>query len=569
MKKILLALVLIHFLATSVFAGNILYVDTPPAESGSDWDGTNGHSYTGAPGAGTGYGTVNAALDAMSSGDDIYLRGGTYTETGSANEAFEIHVDGSSSDWCSIQSYPGEWAILDADRARAATIGQLGYRELWDGSPNQYIIEYWIFERLGITGATNCGMWLNRGPYEIRYCYIYDNYAADGGDNPGGIEITLPKDSTIEFNVFSGNGSTSVSNNSTQIKFSCDQAYSVGDCNKATALSDGICDADNITTNNTVRYNYFLIGATDRTQHAFMHKAPQIIQPRAVSASMVDAYKNYGDKIHHNIVIGDQDIQVQQDFAQVYQNIIAGGMLEIGYRISVQAYYVVAYNNYSKSIQYGHGTPYETYYFWETNDVLEQRGWAYNNISDDYSSGFAYRDLSFRANTSSYAAWAAEQTHDLDQFYFKNNYIYRGDDVAVWDAVNGEVSLAAFESAYAGAENNYEKASSEGSDNLMTGESGADLYTPRSAHVVSGSTTIGNGGVGGAHPYLSGVTIPSYIGPVNPDDTAWVAGVMAMDATYFTSAVAGSEPSWIEGSASSASSTSPRYQGMTFRGMGQ
>jgi hypothetical protein len=69
LKKIVILLFLLTTPCLS-WSANI-YVDTPPAESGSGWDGINGHSYTGTPGAGTGYGTVNAALDAMSSGDDI------------------------------------------------------------------------------------------------------------------------------------------------------------------------------------------------------------------------------------------------------------------------------------------------------------------------------------------------------------------------------------------------------------------------------------------------------------------------------------------------------------------
>jgi len=37
------------------------------------------------------------------------------------------------------------------------------------------------------------------------------------------------------------------------------------------------------------------------------------------------------------------------------------------------------------------------------------------------------------------------------------------------------------------------------------------------------------------------------VGATNPNDNAWVAGVLGLDSTYFTNATAGSTPSWIEG----------------------
>jgi len=86
------------------------------------------------------------------------------------------------------------------------------------------------------------------------------------------------------------------------------------------------------------------------------------------------------------------------------------------------------------------------------------------------------------------------------------------------------------------------------SGTLFLEESGYNQYITDGSFVISGSTTIANGGIGGSHPYLSGVTIPSYVGAVNPSDSDWVAGVLALDVTYFTSATAGSDPSWIEGS---------------------
>ena len=85
------------------------------------------------------------------------------------------------------------------------------------------------------------------------------------------------------------------------------------------------------------------------------------------------------------------------------------------------------------------------------------------------------------------------------------------------------------------------------------GSSGANKYITSGSYPLDDTHTVSNGGLGGSHPYLSGVTIPSYVGAVNPSDSDWVAGVLALDVTYFTSATAGSDPSWIEGSGSSPS----------------
>ncbi len=45
------------------------------------------------------------------------------------------------------------------------------------------------------------------------------------------------------------------------------------------------------------------------------------------------------------------------------------------------------------------------------------------------------------------------------------------------------------------------------------------------------SKTIANGGIGGAHPLLASVTIPSYIGAADPNDNSWVAGVLCLTDT--------------------------------------
>jgi hypothetical protein len=51
-------------------------------------------------------------------------------------------------------------------------------------------------------------------------------------------------------------------------------------------------------------------------------------------------------------------------------------------------------------------------------------------------------------------------------------------------------------------------------------------YRTRGEHVLEGAATIANGGRGGAHPYLPGVSIPAYVGATDPANDAWVQEVL-------------------------------------------
>ena len=63
--------------------------------------------------------------------------------------------------------------------------------------------------------------------------------------------------------------------------------------------------------------------------------------------------------------------------------------------------------------------------------------------------------------------------------------------------------------------------------------------------LMSSSASYGWGVVG-----MSGgvASVAAYVGATNPSDDSWVAGVLALDASYMTSATNGSTPTWIEGS---------------------
>ena len=105
---------------------------------------------------------------------------------------------------------------------------------------------------------------------------------------------------------------------------------------------------------------------------------------------------------------------------------------------------------------------------------------------------------------------------------------------------------------------NYEKSSSEGSDPLFLGVTGFFKYITRPDHIVNGSIRIKNGGIGGAHPYLNGVTIPSYLGATNPNDNAWVRGLLEdVRSVTWLKTQSSDEPTWVEGGVSSPGGQPP------------
>jgi hypothetical protein len=100
-----------------------------------------------------GYSTIQEAITAMSSGDKIYIRGGTYQE-GHINIPTSKNASGpwTEGNYNYLGSYPGEWAIIDGQGTisndhRGTVLGQIGYAFPYNG------ITYWMLERLEITGG--------------------------------------------------------------------------------------------------------------------------------------------------------------------------------------------------------------------------------------------------------------------------------------------------------------------------------------------------------------------------------------------------------------------------------
>jgi PKD repeat protein len=550
MKRILVIIVLA--MATGAWGGTIRYVDAGAAEAGSGWDGTNGHSYTGTPGAGYGYATIAAAITAMSGGDDIYLRSGTYT----GHTDLAPAKNGSASDWSSIQSYPGEWAVLDGNNALSNTYDGggscvLGYSKASGSSAKAAKTQYWIIERLeiknGRTTDTNwaSGIWINFGPVKLRYLYIHDNYVTG---TPGyfmnnGAGGYMWQNCLVEYCWFANNGIlNSTNNNNGHITIATDYVE-----NPASV------DINNAVQKNEFRYNFF----DDQSVYAIKYKNAQWLSLSHTGTHLT--YQGYGDKIHHNYIysMSGAGLYACQDFIQVYQNVIdecpfteIQGM----YQADRNVYYPTVYNNLIQqsrlTFEFDNDSDGSSWTPSSSNPIKANL-YCYNNILDTTGNASDGRkDLNIMPNWEGWDIDDAEIT--MTNCHIERNLFWSRASTAstitvgsVSSSTINQYSAAGF--ATAGyATTNYQNTTS-------------GLHTTGEAHllnfdfIVSGSTKISNGGIGGNHPYLTGVTIPSYVGPFNPSDYSWYAGVKtdlantAWLASVTTDRDENDNPTWIEG----------------------
>jgi len=171
-----------------------------------------------------------------------------------------------------------------------------------------------------------------------------------------------------------------------------------------------------------------------------------------------------------------------------------------------------------------------------------------NNIVDQYANLWDKVSI-----TAGYLMISEGGALDVTDLTINNNLIWKTPAAANWNGKHIMVGrdAGAYSGAFTAADFNtqYSTTNYANSDNgLYLGEAGADQYITDGTFVVSGATTIANGGLNSAHPYLSGISIPSYVGATDPLDNTWVAGVLAINVEYLTSQTAGSTPSWVLGS---------------------
>jgi len=442
--------------------------------------------------------------------------------------------------YTTLTSYPGEWAILQGTAGYDAVVGWVTASS-GTGSERRA----WKLERLGITQGPYSGIGINGGPFWIRYCHIYNNgkNAANYDENLSGINIRRSSYNIIEYNYFYSNGDTA-SNNPGHIVNYADYLY-----------SSGTFGLDIANRNNIVRYNYFAgtakNGIHDKAAQ-YLADYDEVNPTDQHGPGKITDFTNreHGNKYHHNIFEdcrGDA-IYSSQFFQQVYNNISDGAPITTHANSTERPKFGLCfYNNTvidnSISITAGYD---------RVEDAFQPRFFCVNNIvtrgiSTGYTASIGLAaEASFRRSPAVGAC-------NLDDFDWAGTTVDRN---LIHDPVSSTYHFSLYNS-YGGTKEcknsrwitttAFNTLRSVTNYNNSTSGLFSSGYMTDGTFVVSGSTTIADGGIGGAHPYLSSVNIPSYVGAVNPDDNAWVAGVLALDATYMMHASAGSDPLWIEG----------------------
>lgn len=549
MKRISILLIALAFFT---FIGNaysaVIYVDNVLSNnctagnysiSNRSCSGSDGNAWR----------SIQEAINAMTPGDTIYMRGGTYYPTAQTVECIRIPPSKNGSGWSQgrynkLASYPGEWAIIDGQNSCGSRgVGLGAYDATFDGSID---IKYWVFERFEIRNARSAdgqfswGLFVNGGPNYFRYLYIHNNQATTGANNPFGLGGYHWQNSVVEYCFFRDNGVTPASTADTNPA----HIGVFSDYNWASIASNGWYENSSrvSTYKNEYRYNYMYGGNV-----GFKHKGAQFLTGRTNPGSgFSDARNTYGDKFHHNIIVNTlaQCIGAHQDFMQVYNNICdnTGRGLNVQYQNNGGFYKVVLYNNTIMNNTMGGiiRFMYSDY----SNEILQHYGWDYNNILDNitsYSGYCTYNSLALCEGTA--------PQFDLSNYHSNNNYFYRSPTSSVYSMRRSGYTASAFESqTLTGAPRNvYANAYSSGNP-LYYGTSGADKYRARGAHILENVITISNGGAGIAHPYLAGTYIPSYVGATNPSDDRWVSGVLSLSSVATLMSGGSGDPDWIEGS---------------------
>lgn len=513
--------VLISFIALDASAANI-YVDNTLSSNitNGSYSIANRNS-TGS--AGNAYTTIQAAVSAMSPGDDIFIRGGTYYE-------HDIYIpaskSGTSSNWSTMQSYTGEWAIINGQRqCSGSNVHAVIYNGGFAHSGSEAFAKYWTFERLEITGgglsgssvAPAAGIWWNKGPATVRYCYIHDNLADNADENPAGFNGCSQQGVTIEYCYFRNNGSVQHEHgNDRNICFTGSTEY-----------SSTPYDENWYVKNNIIRNNYINCNGGG----GIMTKAIQRLTSVRDGSNMTN--KAWGDQIYNNIVVNAKYAGIfwQQDFVQIHNNIVvmASGLSGSHWNIATRRWgsegcdiqHATIYNNtlingVGASIFHGVDGKYSVKDYW----------YCYNNIIDKHTDDYDAWDITYGHMT--YYTGITNGMFSDSGIRIDRNYFYRCPNTStiLYRTISGtgdNYTIAQWEQKFSGT--NLFQNSYSSSNLLYTGTSGADAYTTRSGHVVEGSLTIANGGIGVAHPYLSGV-LPSYIGATDPSSNGWVSTVL-------------------------------------------
>lgn len=516
-----------------ILSGNI--TDGSYSSTNRDNSGAQGNAYT----------TIQAAINAVVEGSAIYMRGGLYNE----NILFggDTVVNGAANNWCSLQSFTNEWAVINGRNLEQYTIG---YNRSGDTASQH--LAYWKFERFEVTGGCNdsdpvsgggAGLYISGGPFIVRYCNFHDNFAVSNtAENVcGGLGGYRWQEVLVEYCSFDNNGAEAGNNSGNAAHI-----YYFSDYDKHYIAENGYTERIKGVKKNEIRYCNF-----DRAAVAIKNKGAQLHTGRNPgTADYVDDYSDYGNKIHHNFFTNFRRhaVHVEQDFEQVYNNILIDGVegVALNHTPGLQLYKVLVYNNTFKNMTGGHIVRYGSEYYSFTESQVHH-GYDYNNLLDGHLKAYP---LWFSAvGINIYNAGTDYTSPDISNYICSNNYIYRPNDADAFKYQDTFYTVAEFKAQTETSAPRVMYTNAYDSDNVAyLGTTGTNQYITDGTHTIETGVTIADGGVNIAHPYLSGVTIPLYIGATNPNDNAWVDGVIndVSSITWLTNQVIGSTPTWVE-----------------------
>lgn len=545
---------------------------------------TTGNDTTGIGTISSPFRTIQKGIDGLKiqgPGNTLFLRGGIYTTIpliagwqGEECRGILFKYLNDATSWenpYTIRSYPGEWAVIDADGYTDARVFVLA------GSYNNGEIGYIEISHLEIKNAHGtsgvAGIVTRGGPYKFRYLSIHDNLCDISDNNPGGLSLHNGTGrSTIEYCYFRENGTFQYveggNENSANLDMFSDYKFDDETDTWGAQVLESAAGYTTARYGNIVRYNYFDggSGAFDaRTGVGIKQKAPQFLVSETVGTAIpvdVNGWYDKGDELHHNIIINHNysGIFDKGDFGQNHNNIIDSADLTFGLQVGTYGrgyrgpWQSVSYNNTLQNskgagINYNHSPTgeclpsgcappeigYTPSYMLGVSDYFAEY-YTYNNLITGEVTYDAMTPITYSRVYSSILPGGIVPEWDIDSLtHTYNNYMY--------DCVTSNTKV--LQTDYSLSSIN---ALTNSADNKSAPFEAGGIYVDdyKLNPSYSDYATVSTGGKSGVHPYLEGVTIPAYIGAVNPDDDAWVDGVQTLSDTSVLRDGVG-DPDWIEG----------------------
>ena len=467
---------------------------------------------------GNAYKTIQSALDAMSGGDDVYMRGGTYEER---SIIVPPDKNGSPNNHSSLKSYPNEWAIIDGQNSTSSSA------PIWAAAIGRNNgLSYWEFGHFEIkNGSTSnkssaTGLIYGGDHGYIHHLYIHDNLATTGSNNPCGLKLEKPKNTIVEYCYLYNNGMSSGTNTNAA---------------NITEVTDYVEDPKSVKITDAAQKNEYRFNLIESSPIGFKHKNSQWLSLTRDGQTPHTSYKDYGDKLHHNIIKNSYlyPVSVRMDFIQIFNNIIdmtTAKEFSIGGVSADDRHllYATVYNNtfiksrpslYHDGISGGDNssftpsisTPAKPYFYF-FNNIIESVG-AVKDGRNDLNILFTYND------------WDVDNNEiDMTTVFIENNlFVPRSTSDLVINVGDDkdDYSTAGYSSA-GWATINY-------AINTTSGlHKSGSFYKTNANFLVDSQYTIANGGIGVNHPYLTGVKLPSYVGATDPKNDSWVNMVLGL-----------------------------------------